>query len=177
MRETTRKGDQVGEDISQANSLDNPLVVELQRQIGNAFLLYSNYKRYHWQCYGPLFRDLHRFFDELAGEVLETLDPFAERVRMIGPDPVAGPVETMQVASVKPTGMGHTMREMVEEADENVIGVIREMRDAFRVAEERDDPGSADLFARVVQIHEKHEWWLRDILKSNDGFFAVRTPK
>jgi starvation-inducible DNA-binding protein len=178
MRQTTRDRDEAAESISQANSLDDPVVVELQRQVGNAFLLYSNYKRYHWQCYGPLFRDLHRLFDELAGEVLETLDPLAERVRMIGPDPVAGPVETMQVASVKPTGMGYTMREMVEEADQNLIGVIREMRDAFRVADQRDDPGTADLFARIVQVHEKHEWWLRDILEGNDGFLASKAvPK
>jgi hypothetical protein len=26
-----------------------------------------------------------------------------------------------------------------------------------------------DLFARFVQVHEKHEWWLRDMLRRGDG--------
>jgi starvation-inducible DNA-binding protein len=159
--------------ISQGNALDDPLVQHLQRQIGNAFLLHSNYKRYHWQTFGPLFRDLHLLFEELASAALGTLDELAERVRMIGPDPVAGPAEVMQVASVKPTGIGLTMREMVEEADAHLLVVIREMRDAARLADEKDDPGTADLFGRFVQIHEKHEWWLRDMLKHGDGFFVV----
>ncbi len=34
----------------------------------------------------------------------------------------------------------------------------------FRAAEDHDDPGSADLFARIVRNHEKMEWFLREIL-------------
>jgi hypothetical protein len=26
-----------------------------------------------------------------------------------------------------------------------------------------------DLFSKIVQIHEKHEWFLRQILKKKDG--------
>ena len=43
------------------------------------------------------------------------------------------------------------------------------MRQAARVAEEHDDPGTVDIFSRTVQIHEKYEWWLRDMLKKGDG--------
>ncbi len=35
-----------------------------------------------------------------------------------------------------------------------------------------DDPGTVDLFSKLVQIHEKHEWWARDILRSGDGFYG-----
>ena len=41
--------------------------------------------------------------------------------------------------------------------------------EAARVADDHDDPGTVDLFSRHVQIHEKHEWWLRDILEKGDG--------
>lgn len=154
--------------ISRENTPDSPVVRHLQRQLANAFLLYSNYKRYHWQTYGPLFRDLHLVFDEFAGEVLDTLDPIAERLRMIGQDPVAGPTEVLKTASVKPASLAQTMREMVTEADGHLLVVIREMRDAVRVAEKADDPGTVDLFSRYVQIHEKHEWWLRELLERGD---------
>jgi len=51
-----------------------------------------------------------------------------------------------------------------------VLIVIREMRMAACSAEEHRDPGTVDLFARFVQVHEKHEWWLRDMLRRGDGF-------
>ena len=62
-----------------------------------------------------------------------------------------------------------TMRDMITEADTNLLLVIKELRTAVRLADEQDDPGTADLLAEIVQIHEKHEWWLRDILEKRDG--------
>lgn len=47
--------------------------------------------------------------------------------------------------------------------------VIKEMRHAARTADEHNDPGTVDIFSRLVQIHEKHEWWVRDILRKGDG--------
>ena len=163
-----RSVERTGRELSRTNAPDAPVVQHLQRELANAFLLYANYKRCHWQCYGPLFRDLHLLFDELAKDVQGTLDELAERLRMIGQDPVASPAEVMEAASVKPAALGQSMREMVEEADAHALSVILEMREAVRAADEADDPGTADVFARFVQIHEKHEWWLRDILERGD---------
>src|SRR5262249_39107931 len=144
-----------------------------QREVANAFVLYANYKHYHWQTYGPLFRDLHKMFDRFAKEVLETADPIAERIRMIGPDLRPIQLREMQEgASVHSAGRVQDMREMIEEADANLLAVIKEMRDAVRAANESDDPGSADLFSKVVQIHEKHEWFLREVLKRKDGLIV-----
>jgi starvation-inducible DNA-binding protein len=47
--------------------------------------------------------------------------------------------------------------------------VIKDMRDAAKAADESHDPGTVDLFSKIVQIHEKHEWFLRQILKKKDG--------
>src|SRR5919107_341861 len=86
-----RQNESLADEVSQANSPSNAIVEHLQRQVANAFILYSNYKHYHWQTYGPLFRDLHLLFDEFATAVLESIDDFAERLRMIGQDPVFRP--------------------------------------------------------------------------------------
>jgi starvation-inducible DNA-binding protein len=159
----------IAREISAENTAESPVVQNLRRQVANAVLLYLNYKHYHWQTYGPLFRDLHKVFDRFAEDVLETLDPLAERVRMIGQDPPAHPVEAVDLASVSQAAPHATMREMVEEADRNLLIVIKEMRHAAKIADEHDDPGTMDLFSKFVQIHEKHEWWMRDILRSGDG--------
>ena len=159
----------IAKEISAENSPTNDVVEHLQCQLANAFILYSNYKHYHWQTFGPLFRDLHLLFDEFATAVLATIDDFAERLRMIGQDPIFRPQELEATANVRVSGQLDSMREMIEEADANLLVVIRDMRIAARVADEHDDPGTVDLFSRHVQIHEKHEWWLRDILEKRDG--------
>jgi len=85
-----------GEQISKDNKPTSDVVEHLQRQLANAFVLYANYKHYHWQTFGPLFRDLHLLFDEFATAVLATIDDFAERLRMIGQDPVFRPDEVFE---------------------------------------------------------------------------------
>ena len=157
------------EKISTHNKPNDAIVQSLQKQVANAFILYLNYKHYHWQTFGPLFRDLHKLFDEFAEEVYETIDVMAERVRMIGQNPVSRIEEFQKTATIKSAADNSDMREMVKEADANVIQVIKEMREAIKTADDNDDPGTADVLTRFVQIHEKHEWWLRDILEKRDG--------
>ena len=160
-------------EVSQENREDHPVVRHLQRQVANALVLYANYKHYHWQTFGPLFRDLHLMFDEFAQAVLSTTDEFAERIRMIGQDVQNVQLRQIQeAASVQSASANQSMREAIEEADANLLVVIKEMRKAAKAADESNDPGSVDLFSRVVQIHEKHEWFLRDILKKKDGLVA-----
>jgi len=163
----------LAKDVSQENREDHPVVRHLQRQVANAFVLYANYKHYHWQTFGPLFRDMHLMFDEFAKDILETADEFAERMRMIGQDVQSVQLRHMQeAASVQSASANQSMREAIEEADANLLVIIKEMREAAKAAEDSNDPGTVDLFSRVVQIHEKHEWFLREILKKKDGLVA-----
>jgi starvation-inducible DNA-binding protein len=159
--------------VTQENRNDHPVVKHLQLQVANAFVLYANYKHYHWQTFGPLFRDLHKMFDKFSSEVLGTIDELAERIRMIGPDIQHVQLKEMQeAANVQSAGAGQSMREMIEEADANLSIVIKDMRDAARAADDHNDPGTVDLFSKTVQIHERHEWFLREVLKKKDGLVS-----
>ena len=169
---TTRDIKAIARQVSVENTPESPVIQSLQTQTSNAIVLYFNYKHYHWQTFGPLFRDLHKLFDTFAEEVLGSLDDLAERIRMIGQDPPAHPMQAMDTASVTQAAPHSTMREMLEEADRNLLIVIKEMRKGAKTAEEHDDPGTVDLFSKTVQIHEKHEWWVRDILKQGDGLVS-----
>ena len=166
---TRAKVQTITKELNRENTPDSPVVHELQRQVANAFVLYANYKHYHWQTFGPLFRDLHKLFDRLANDVLPTLDELAERVRMIGQDPPGHLIEASDLATVTSAAPHSTMREMVEEADRNLLTVIKEMRHGAKVADDHDDPGTVDIFSKIVQIHERHEWFMRDILRAGDG--------
>lgn len=159
----------IAKELNENNKPGNDVVVALQRQVANAFIVYLNYKHYHWQTFGPSFRDLHRLFDEFAAEVYGTIDEMAERIRMIGQDPVSRIEEIQDTATIASAKKSSTMRQMIEEADQNAMVIIKEMREAIKTADEADDPGTADVLTRFVQIYEKQEWWLRDILEERDG--------
>lgn len=149
----------------------------LQHQIANSYILYLNYKRYHWRVFGPLFRDLHRLFDEHAAMVLATIDELGERVRILGGDPVSTPQAILDWHTVLAPHTGeHTVRTMVDEALANHRRVIAEMREGIELAMRRGDPGTADLLTRLVQVHEKQEWFLREIVdRRPDGL--IHEPK
>jgi starvation-inducible DNA-binding protein len=158
------------ETITQENRENHPVVQHLQREVGNAFVLYANYKHYHWQTYGPLFRDLHLMFDDFATRALGTIDELAERIRMIGQDlQCVQLTQFQQAAKIQSSQAGQNMREMLEEADANLLLVIRDMREAAKVADDSNDPGTVDLFSKLVQIHERDEWFIREALKKKDG--------
>jgi starvation-inducible DNA-binding protein len=156
-------------ELTKGNKANDDVVQSLQVQVANAFIIYLNYKHYHWQTFGPAFRDLHLLFDEFADAVYQTIDELAERIRMIGQNPVSRIEEFLETATIQSAKKSSTMRSMIEEADENAKTVIREMRAAVKTADDGNDPGTADVFTRFVQIYEKQEWWLRDILEKRDG--------
>lgn len=148
---------------------ETEVITSIQRQIANAFLLYANYKKYHWQSYGPLFRDLHLLFDEHATAVLETIDELGERVRILGGLPLADPRQFAERGSVEIAPEGQTMFEMLEQAVANHRRVIDELKAGIDAAGAANDPGTADLLTRIVQIHEKQEWFIRELLRQSDG--------
>jgi len=166
------KASTIAEKLNIHNKPTDAIVMGLQQQVANAFVLYLNYKHYHWQTFGPLFRDLHLLFDEFAEEVYGTIDELAERVRMIGPNPVSRIEEFLQTASIKSAAQNTDMREMIREGNRNSQQIIKEIRESIKIAADSDDPGTADVLTRFVQIHEKQEWWLRDILEKRDGLTA-----
>ena len=82
------------------------VVEHLQSQVANAFILYANYKHYHWETYGPLYRELHLLFDEFATAVLSTSDEFAERLRFRGEAPVFDFRKMLEVSGLRPSTRG-----------------------------------------------------------------------
>ncbi len=53
--------------------------------LADMFGLYLKTKNFHWHVSGPHFRDYHLLLDEQGGQIFNTTDAIAERVRKIGP--------------------------------------------------------------------------------------------
>jgi len=70
---------------------------------------------------------------------------------------------------VEVAAAGLDMRGMIEEALSNHARVVQGTRQAIYRADEIGDQVTADLLTRLMGIHEKQEWFLREILKGDDG--------
>jgi starvation-inducible DNA-binding protein len=145
------------------------LVTALNRQQANTLVAYLNYKKYHWLTYGPLFRDLHLLFEEQGAEVFAMLDELAERSLMIDGTPVADPADYLAIATVKASEGKLSVQEMIAEAIVTHEHIITEMHEDAEAAANAGDIGTADLYTRLVQVHQKHRWFLKEILKKGDG--------
>ena len=145
------------------------IIPALRTTQANAVMMYLNNKRYHWFSFGPHFRDIHLFFDEMANGALAEVDPFGERARMLGGDPVSTPQEIESTASIRAAEGQMNPREMLEEALSNERRIIQEMREAARRAEEENDYGTNDLYSQSVQTHEKNAWFIEEFLRRGDG--------
>ncbi|MFB2981266.1 Dps family protein [Microseira sp. BLCC-F43] len=145
------------------------LVTALNRQQANALIAYLNYKKYHWLTFGPLFRDIHLLFEEQGGEVFAMIDELAERSLMIDGSPVADPAEYIPTATVTPSAGKLSVREMIAEAIATHELIIAEMHKDADAAATAGDIGTADLYTRLVQVHQKHRWFLKEMLKKGDG--------
>jgi len=144
-------------------------VKPLETAVANSLAMYMNYKRYHWNTFGPLFRDIHLLFDSHAEPVLNSADDFGERARILGAEAIGSADEVAKHATVKLAHTGMTMKEMIEQAVANHRTIIAEFKDAIKVADSENDPGTADIFTRIIQVHEKQEWFLREFLEKKDG--------
>jgi starvation-inducible DNA-binding protein len=145
------------------------LVKALNRQQSNTLVAYLNYKKYHWLTFGPLFRDIHLLFDEHGIEVFAMLDELAERSLMLDGTPVADPADYLARATVTPSKGELTTRQMLEEAVATHELIISEMHTDADAATNAGDIGTADLYTRLVQVHQKQRWFLREFLRKGDG--------
>ncbi len=143
----------------------NPVIAALQREQASALVLYLNYKKYHWLTFGPHFRDLHLLFGEHADQVLESVDELAERALMVDGKPLADPAQYLPATKVAPSVGELTVKQMVDEAIAAHDVVIKAMHDDADIATKAGDIGTADLFTRLVQVHQKQRWFLKEIAR------------
>jgi starvation-inducible DNA-binding protein len=143
----------------------NAVVGGLQREQASALVLFLNYKKYHWLTYGPNFRDLHLLFEEHGGQVLASIDELAERALMVDGKPLADPATYLRASLVTPSEGDLSVKQMLEEAIAAHDKLIEAMHADAEVATKAGDIGTADLFTRLVQVHQKQRWFLREIAR------------
>ncbi len=141
------------------------LIDHLNQELATAWIIGFNAKRYHWTVAGPHFRDYHLRFDELHAAVDATVDELAERIRMLGGTPIHTPAQMEGQSAVEPSAPSAKLdaKGMLAEALASEERAIHLLHAGIELASQQNDPGTADLLTRFVQLHQKEAWFLREM--------------
>lgn len=132
--------------------------------IGDAFALYVKTKNFHWHLASSHFRDYHLLFDEHAEQILESIDPMAERIRRIGGTTVRSISHISQLQSIQDDNRDFVpAEEMIQALLTDNLQIAKKMRDAMELAEEKRDHPTSNLLQEILDVTEKRIWFLYEI--------------
>src|SRR5262245_22636162 len=138
----------------------------LNQILTDTMILYSLYKKHHWQMRGPTFEQLHLLLDKHAGEQLELIDTLAERVQQLGGVAIAEMRHVAEVTTIEraPDGVEEVpaMLSRLLSAHETIITAVRA---AIEQTAQNGDGGTNDLLmGDVLRTHEQQVWFLAEHL-------------
>ena len=141
------------------------LIDDLKRVQADTFAMYAKAHYYHWNVEGADFVQYHEFLAKIYEELFGAVDVIAEEVR------------TLQ--SYAP-GVHRMLMELTKIQDDNTIPAAIEMfrrlladnevvmeglLQAFMSAEAAGEVGLADFLTQRMDVHKKHAWMFRSLIK------------
>jgi DNA-binding ferritin-like protein (oxidative damage protectant) len=132
------------------------IVSALNTDIANAYVLYHQLKKHHWNVEGAEFNDIHVFLQEAYETLEEGADEIAERAQAIGGVPVAGPANIEEHATIEFEGRDvHDIRTSLENDMAAYGDIIEGMREHTQLAANLGDPTTEHLLKEnLIEIEE-----------------------
>jgi len=129
-----------------------------------AFVIKAQF--FHWNCEGPRFLQLHKFFGKVYEEVYDNaLDQTAEFIRIME-EYTPGSFERFQELSLI-AGQTKIPRSqlMITELLADSQTLIDLLNQCFASAEAENQQGIADFVAGRIDAMGKHAWMMKSLLK------------
>lgn len=137
----------------------------LNKQVANLSVFFTKLHHFHWYVTGPNFYALHAKFEEFYDEVNELYDAFAERLLMIGGNPVSNLKGYLAITSLKEASGLEKPADMVQHILDDFKLLVTEFKEALILAQAESDEATADMLITSIASFEKHIWMLTFTLK------------
>lgn len=141
----------------------------LQDRLNGLIDLALTLKHVHWNVVGPTFIAVHEMLDPQVDAVREMADATAERIALLGGEPVGTPGFVVDQRSWEDYPLLRAaVEDHMQELDKAYTGVLEDHRKAIaRVGEL--DPVTEDLFIGQTAKLELFQWFVRAHLESAGG--------
>lgn len=136
------------------------LVDSLQQLLADYQVFYTNLRGFHWNIKGNQFFVLHKQYEEIYNNVSEKADELAERILMLGGEPVNKFSEYLKVAKVKEVSGVSSASESLKNVLDTYSYFIGEERKLLALASELADEATVALMSDYLKEQEKLVWML-----------------
>jgi starvation-inducible DNA-binding protein len=139
------------------------VVAILNALLADEYVLYTKTRNYHWNVVGPMFNDLHKFFEGQYEAIDAIVDEVAERARSLGGPAYGTLAEFSQHARLKEQpGQHPEAMAMIANLLADHETLIRQFRsDLDLTLTKHGDAGTSDFLTGLMERHEKMAWMLR----------------
>jgi starvation-inducible DNA-binding protein len=141
-------------------------LVEIMRKVlADTFAMYLKSHNYHWNVEGPNFPQYHDFFGKLYEELHGAVDPIAEEIRSLDAYAPGSFTRFLELTEIEDETNIPMAREMAIKLLRDNDTVLNTLNVAFKLADQFERQGLADFIAGRIDVHNKHGWMLRSIIK------------
>lgn len=146
--------------------MKSELVERMKIVLASSFAFYLKAHYFHWNVEGSNFPQYHEFFGKLYEEVFSSVDDIAEHIRALdayAPGSFSRFKELSNVLDETAVPSGIMMcKKLLDDNDT----IISNLQYAYSEAEKTKELGIANYLQDRIDIHKKHGWMLRSIIKA-----------
>jgi starvation-inducible DNA-binding protein len=142
------------------------LIEQMKVTLGSTFAFYLKAHNFHWNVEGVNFPQFHSFFETIYTDAWEAVDGIAEHLRTLGAYAPGSLSRYSDLSIVKDEVNVPAAMSMVTKLLDDNQALIDLLTKTQALAESNKKMGLANYLQDRIDIHEKHGWMLRSIVKA-----------
>jgi len=142
------------------------LVEQMKVVLASTFAFYLKAHNFHWNIEGPDFVQYHGFLGDLYEEAFGAVDVIAEKIRALNAYAPGSFSRFSQLSVIDDQINIPPAMNMMKELEMDNAKLKLELVKAYKLAESAGEIGLSNFLQDRVDIHSKHAWFLRSIIKS-----------
>jgi starvation-inducible DNA-binding protein len=141
------------------------LIEIMRKALADAYAFQLKVNNYHWNVTGSNFPQYHDFLGKLYQEVFASTDNIAEQIRALDAYAPGSFTRFIELTDIEDEINVPDSNEMITRLVSDNEKLLATLNIAFKLANEFDKQGLVNFLADRIDVHNKHAWMLRSIIK------------
>lgn len=147
--------------------MDSPLIQSLKEVLADTFAMYLKAHNFHWNVTGPDFPQYHSFLEGLYNELWLATDAIAEHIRATDGYAPGSFTRFKELSSIQDElNIPSASVMMAKLLADNAL-VMATIKKAYDEAEAEGMIGLSNFLQDRMDIHAKHRWMLKSIVRTD----------
>lgn len=129
--------------------------------VSNLAVLNVKLHNLHWNVVGQQFMPIHLFTEELYDELFIKYDDAAERIKMLGHQPLASMKAYLEAATIEELpSKSYSEKEVLDHLKEDLNLLLKSSRELREIADQEDDFETVALLEGHIMDYSKKLWFV-----------------